>query len=52
MFENRAHDFPQRVGYRLTPAGGLEAWIEGVKPGAKATAVLRLEFPYERVRCP
>lgn len=29
VFENPAHDFPQRIGYRRTAAGGLAAWIEG-----------------------
>ncbi|MBM4130063.1 hypothetical protein FJ250_03410 [bacterium] len=38
VFENPAHDFPQRIGYRRTDDGGLEAWIEG---GGK-----RVEFPY------
>lgn len=38
VFENPEHDFPQRIGYRRTAAGGLEAWIEG--------SGRRVEFPY------
>lgn len=29
VFENFAHDFPQRIGYRRPAGAGLEAWIEG-----------------------
>ena len=29
VFENPAHDYPQRIGYRRT-AGGLEAWISRI----------------------
>ena len=48
VFENPAHDFPQRVGYRL--AGDdttLTAWIEGLRNGATR----RIEFPMRRVSC-
>lgn len=40
VFENLAHDFPQKIGYRRTADGGVAAWIEG---GGK-----RVEFPYRR----
>ena len=30
IFENEAHDFPQRVGYRKKSKTHIEAWIEGV----------------------
>lgn len=40
VFENPAHDFPQRIGYRRVAGGGLEAWIEG---GGK-----RVAFPYRK----
>lgn len=40
VFENLEHDFPQRIGYRRTVGGGVEAWIEG---GGK-----RVEFPYRK----
>lgn len=29
VFENKAHDFPQRVGYELVSPGKISAWIEG-----------------------
>lgn len=29
VFENPAHDFPQRIGYRRTADGVVAAWIEG-----------------------
>jgi hypothetical protein len=48
VFENKAHDYPQRVGYRLAADGHLAAWIDGVSQG-KAR---RVEFPYDRVACP
>lgn len=31
VFENREHDFPQVIGYRLNPDGTLSAWIEGLR---------------------
>ena len=46
VFENPAHDFPQRIGYRRQGAS-LLAWIEGTSSG-KAR---RVEFPYRRVPC-
>ena len=46
VFENPAHDFPQRIGYRRQgPA--LQAWIEGIRNGTPR----RVEFPYRRVPC-
>jgi hypothetical protein len=48
LFENLAHDFPQRVGYRRDGADALLAWIEGTRNGQ----VRRVEFPYRRVSCP
>jgi hypothetical protein len=48
VFENKEHDYPQRVGYRLAADGHLAAWIDGVSQG-KAR---RVDFPYERVTCP
>jgi hypothetical protein len=46
VFENLAHDFPQRVGYRRS-GDSLLAWIEG-NAGGK---VRRVEFPYRRAAC-
>ncbi|NRF67034.1 hypothetical protein HLB44_08580 [Aquincola sp. S2] len=47
VFENSAHDFPQRVIYRLLPDGRLAARIEGLRQG-----VLRgIDFPMRRAAC-
>ena len=47
-FENAAHDFPQRVGYRLDASGKtLLAWIEGTRDGRAR----RVEFPLVRTPC-
>ena len=48
VFENPAHDFPQRVGYRRIGTDSLLAWIEGSVQGTAR----RVEFPYARARCP
>lgn len=47
VFENRTHDYPQVIGYRLNADGSLTAWIEG--PRADGTT-RRAEFAYQRVR--
>jgi hypothetical protein len=47
VFEDPAHDFPQRVGYRSTGPGQLLAWVEGIS-GGKAR---RIEFDYRLVNC-
>jgi hypothetical protein len=47
VFENPAHDFPQRVGYRRLSGDSLGAWIEGTVGGH----VRRIDFPYRRSRC-
>lgn len=53
VFEDPKHDFPQRVGYRLLPDGGIAAWIEGRPPKAAAGSPLRrVDFPYRRASCP
>ena len=36
VFENRKHDFPTRIIYRLTPDGALHARIEGTRQGKPA----------------
>jgi hypothetical protein len=46
VFENAAHDFPQRVGYRRADRG-LAAWIEGTQNGKTR----RIDFTYARVAC-
>jgi len=48
VFANPAHDFPQRVGYRIVSADSLSAWIEGTREGK----VRRVDFPYRRGTCP
>lgn len=46
IFENRAHDFPQEVGYRRG-SEGLLAWIRGTQNGKER----RVEFSYTRAQC-
>jgi hypothetical protein len=46
VFENPAHDFPQRIKYNLQPDGSLLAAIEGETEG-KARRVV---FPYRRTK--
>jgi hypothetical protein len=48
VFENKAHDFPQRVRYRNDGKDALHARVEGTQKGeAKGE-----DFPYRRVACP
>ncbi len=47
VFENPAHDFPQRIGYQRRGADELFAWIEGVVDGKER----RVEFPYRGGGC-
>lgn len=48
VFENLAHDFPQRIVYRRDGPDRITARIEGQRDG-----VLRgLDFPMRRVACP
>ena len=47
VFEDPAHDFPQRVGYKSTAPGQLLAWIEGASGGKTR----RVEFSYRIVNC-
>jgi hypothetical protein len=47
VFENLAHDFPQRVIYRRQ-GDKLEARIEGTEDGK----VKGIDFPMDRVACP
>jgi hypothetical protein len=47
VFENPAHDFPQRIIYRKRD-GGLHARIEGVEKGKSKSE----DFPMRRVSCP
>ncbi len=45
VFENKEHDFPQVIGYRLNADGSLLAWIEG--PRSDGTT-RRVEYAYRR----
>jgi len=47
VFENPAHDFPQRILYRREANGGLFASVSGTQNG-KARAE---EIPFQRARC-
>ncbi len=47
VFENPAHDFPQRVIYRLVPPERLHARIEGVRSGRARSR----DFPMRREAC-
>lgn len=48
VFENLAHDFPQRLRYRLVSPDSMVARVEG--PGAGG-AVQGFDLPMRRVRC-
>ena len=48
IFENPAHDFPQRIIYRLQGEAGLVARIEGVERGQPRG----IDFPMRRAACP
>jgi len=47
VFENPAHNFPQRILYRRTP-DGLQGRIEGTEKGKQRAE----DFPMKRVACP
>ena len=47
VFENLQHDFPQRIGYRLSGADALAAWVEGTDKGQPR----RIDYSYSRTRC-
>ncbi len=47
VFENPAHDFPQRVRYQLKNDGSLFARIEGTKDGKTRG----IDFPMRRASC-
>lgn len=45
IFENKEHDFPQRVAYKLDPSDMLHTYIEGEANGK----IKRIVFNYEKV---
>ena len=47
VFEDPAHDFPQRVVYHMKSANDLVAWIEGMSKGE----LKKIEFPMTRAKC-
>lgn len=48
VFENPAHDFPQRILYRRRGADSVIARIEGPRGGQ----MRGIDFPFARVACP
>ncbi|MDP3469757.1 MAG: DUF6265 family protein [Daejeonella sp.] len=44
VFENKNHDFPQRISYQSQSASNVLAWIEGGVNGK----FRKIEFPYCR----
>lgn len=47
VFENREHDFPQRIIYRRVSTDELFARIEGTIEGRERA----VDYPMKRVRC-
>lgn len=47
VFENKAHDFPQRIIYRLTAPGKLAARIEGIRDGKERG----IDYPMTKTPC-
>lgn len=45
VFENKAHDFPQRIGYHVPKDSLLEAYIEGSTPNG----MRKIPFPYKSI---
>jgi hypothetical protein len=48
MFENKTHDFPQRILYRLSGPGVLMARIEGTRAGKERA----IDYPMKKISCP
>lgn len=46
IFENKAHDFPQRIIYKIVSADAVHARIEGVRNGQERGS----DFNYSRVK--
>jgi hypothetical protein len=47
VFENPAHDFPKRIGYRLVSHDSLDVWTDG---GAESKGP-KISYGYHRVEC-
>lgn len=48
IFENKAHDFPQRIGYIRTSATSIHAYISG--PSKEAGKEKRIDFKYTKTK--
>ena len=48
VFENKEHDFPQRIFYRSAAPGKLSARIEGTREGKERG----IDYPMTKVACP
>jgi len=48
VFENKTHDFPQRIIYRLVAPRVLQARIEGSLSGKERA----IDYPMKKVACP
>ena len=48
VFENKEHDFPQRIVYRSAAPGKLSARIEGTRDGKERG----IDYPMTKVTCP
>ena len=46
VFENKEHDFPQRVIYQLVSKDSIHAWIEGTKNGKEG----RSDYYFKRIQ--
>ena len=46
IFENKEHDFPQRIIYHLVTKDSVHAWIEGAKDGKQS----RADYYFKRIR--
>ena len=46
VFENKAHDFPQRIIYHLVSKDSIHAWIEGTKNGKEG----RSDYYFKRIQ--
>lgn len=44
-FENKAHDYPQRIIYHIITKDSLHAWVEGTKNGKE----MRSDYYFKRV---
>ncbi|HEY1032204.1 MAG TPA: DUF6265 family protein [Flavipsychrobacter sp.] len=48
IFENKTHDFPQRIGYIRTSATSIHAYISG--PSKEAGKEKQIDFKYTKTK--